>query len=247
MTTTTVSLHGLTDTLSPEQEKFRPAFEAAVIAFREAENVFGDPKFELRDGWHKDESNDQGDVVYAKKMHDGPNMVTVQSLICGSADDIMKDIWTQPENLPQWNSSIDFSHIVATLTDNIDILNYSNKDVLVVEGREFVVARIYRKIGDGYIMAARSVDLDSVKEQKGKVRGFVHLCACRIRPHPSDPKNKSIVDCVNHTDLKGNIPDLLVNQFVGKMALMECNENKRHFEILKGKHECCKQQQQQCV
>ncbi|CAJ0962200.1 unnamed protein product, partial [Mesorhabditis belari] len=237
MTTTTVTLHGVTDTLKPEQSKYRPAFEAAVLAFRDAESIFGDPKFELREGWAKDETSDSGEVAYAKKMPDGPHMFTVQSFLNGQVDDIMKDIWTQPERLPNWNANIDFSHIVATLTDQIDILNYSNGDILLVTGREFVVSRIYRKIGDGYIVAARSVDLNEVPEHKGKVRGHVFLCAARLRPHPSD-SSKTICDCVSHVDLKGNIPDMVVNQFAGKFALMEANENKKHFECLK-RQACC--------
>jgi hypothetical protein len=68
MTTTTVTLHGVTDTLKPEQAKYRPAFEAAVLAFRDAEAIFGDPKFELREGWTKDQTSDSGDVAYAKKI-----------------------------------------------------------------------------------------------------------------------------------------------------------------------------------
>lgn len=50
--------------------------EEAGRAFEEAEALFGEEAFNERIGWKKDENNDQGDVVWAKKTPRG-KMVTI--------------------------------------------------------------------------------------------------------------------------------------------------------------------------
>lgn len=96
--------------------------------------------------------------------------------------------------------------------------------MLVVSGRDFVSARIYRKLPDGgYIMASKSVDLPDYPETD-KVR-FVYyfyvyfislraeliLAGARFRPHP-EYNNKTLTDVVMLADLKGMLPKIVVNQ-----------------------------------
>ncbi|CAJ0930155.1 unnamed protein product, partial [Mesorhabditis belari] len=230
---TSVTLHGVTDTLPPEKEKYKIALETAAAAFQDAEKLFADPTFESRDGWEDDQSNDDGDVVYAKDTEEGTKMVTVR--VTGKVDDVMQEAWTGASGLPEWNPNIDFASTIATLTDHVDILTYGNNDILVVSGREFVSARLYRKVGDYYIMASRSVNLTDVPEKKGKVRAWLYLAAARFRADPTDPENKTLTDVVMHVDLKGFLPEFLVNQVIGKIMLMDVEQNKKHFDEIKQK------------
>ncbi|CAJ0930506.1 unnamed protein product, partial [Mesorhabditis belari] len=232
---TSVTLHGVTDTLPSEKEKYKVALETAAAAFQDAEKLFADPTFESRDGWKVDQSNDDDDVVYAKHTKEGTKMVTVRTVLAGKVDDVMQETWTGASGLPEWNPNIDFASTIANLTDHVDILTYGNNDILVVSGREFVSARLYRKVGDYYIMASRSVNLTDVPEKRGKVRAWLYLAAARFRADPTDPENKTLTDVVMHVDLKGFLPKLLVNQVVGKIMLMDAEQNKKHFGEIKQK------------
>uniref|UniRef100_A0A8R1EC95 START domain-containing protein n=1 Tax=Caenorhabditis japonica TaxID=281687 RepID=A0A8R1EC95_CAEJA len=116
-----------------------------------------------------DESNDEGDVVFAKDTPHG-RMVTISTELPMPTEDVIRETWDGVETLPQWNQNINFASRIAAPTPNFDIVTYGNNDVLVVSGREFVSARVWRKVDDGYILASRSVKIPSFKSKhKGKI------------------------------------------------------------------------------
>ncbi|GMR46687.1 hypothetical protein PMAYCL1PPCAC_16882 [Pristionchus mayeri] len=231
-----VTLHGITDTLKPEDEKFAKALSTAADAFKEAEALLDDAAFVAKRGWNKESATEGGDIVYGKDTPHG-KMVTVSTVLEGHVDAVMKETWTGVSGLPDWNPNINFASSIVSLTDHADIITYGNNDVLIVTGREFVSARMYRPIADGgYIMASRSVDVDSKPESEDKVRAHLHLAAVVFRPHPED-KAKTTCTVVMLVDLKGLLPQLVVNQVVPKIMVMDIEQNVKHFKQLAGKSE----------
>ncbi|CAJ0962233.1 unnamed protein product, partial [Mesorhabditis belari] len=233
----TLSLLGITDTLPHDKEKYSDALTTAAGAFQDAEKIFNDPNFSSKKDWVRDEPVGEGKEgqdlkVFSKTTKEGINLVAIESILLGNVDCVLLDTWTQTDDMKQWNSSIEHSCFVAQLTDHVDIIHTCNNDILIANGRDYVNVRIYRKIGDGYIIAARSVDLPEEKPYKGKVRAWVHLAAARLRPHPQD-KNKTISEVLTHVDLKGNIPKMIVNQAISRFAVYQAQQNKKHFEMLK--------------
>ncbi|XGW22928.1 hypothetical protein V3C99_005284 [Haemonchus contortus] len=228
---TSVTLHGVTDTLSGQNEKYASALETAAAAFREVEQLFNDPAYAQKSGWRIDEENDEGDVVYAKNTPKG-KMVTISTELPIDVDSAMNETWIGVDDLPNWNPNINFARTVASPTPNFDIITYGNNDVLIVSGRDFVSARIYRNTPTGYIMASRSVRLKEVPEQKGKVRAELILAGARFYKHP-EKDDATLVDVVMLADLKGLLPKFLVNQILGKIMLMDTEENRRHFQSIR--------------
>ncbi|CAJ0595471.1 unnamed protein product [Cylicocyclus nassatus] len=224
---TSVTLHGVTDTLPPQYEKYASALNTAAEAFKEAEALFNDQDFIDRNGWKSDTENDEGDVVYAKHTPRG-KMVTVQTTLDLDVDSVMQETWTGVEGLPKWNPNINFAETIDSPTPNFDIITYGNNDVLIVSGREFISARIYRKVGDGYIMASRSVDLEDRPEKEGKVRAQLILAGAFFRPHP-EKTNKTLTDVVMLADLKGLLPKIVVNQVLGRIMISDAENNKKHY------------------
>ncbi|GMS99728.1 hypothetical protein PENTCL1PPCAC_21903 [Pristionchus entomophagus] len=228
---TSVTFHGITDTLKPEDEKYAKALNTAADAFKEAEALFDDEGFVARRGWKKETETDGGDVVYGKHTPNG-KMVTVSTILEGHVDAVMKETWTGIDTLPGWNPNINYASIVVSLTEHSDIVTYGNNDVLIVSGRDFVSSRLYRPIPDGgYRMVSRSVEVDSKPETKDKVRAFLHLAAVQFRPHP-DNANRTTCDVVMLVDLKGMLPRMLVNQVIPKIMVMDTEENVKHFKEL---------------
>lgn len=229
---TSVTLHDVTDTLSPEHEMYSDALKVSVDAFLEAEKLFADPDFKSGKGWNRDTENDDGDVVYAKKTPKG-KMVSITTTLAMDVHSVMEETWNNADTLPEWNSNIDFAKIIVKLTDHVDVITYGNNDILIVSGRDFVSSRIYRKTSnDSYILASRSVDIADYPERKGKVRAWLHLAAARFRADPSNPE-RTVVDVVMLADLKGMLPKFLTNQVIGKVMLMDAEQNKKHFEKLR--------------
>ncbi|VDO85918.1 unnamed protein product [Heligmosomoides polygyrus] len=228
---TSVTLHGVTDTLSPQDEKYASALETAAAVFKDVETLFNDPAFIKKIGWRVDEENDEGDVVYAKNTPKG-KMVAVATELPLDVDSVMNETWTGVEGLPKWNPNINFARTIASPTPHFDIVTYGNNDVLIVSGRDFVSARLYRKTSTGYILASRSVRVKECPEQKGKVRAELIMAGAQFRPHP-EKKDTTIADVVMMADLKGMLPRFLVNQVVGRIMLMDTEENRRHFQDIR--------------
>ncbi|VDM82521.1 unnamed protein product [Strongylus vulgaris] len=173
--------------------QYASALKTAAEAFQEAETLFNDPEYDERIGWKADTENDEGIVVYSKHTPKG-KMVTVSVgslnlFLCKTPfkteldldfDSVMEETWTGVKGLAKWNPNINFAKTIASPTPHFDIITYGNNDILIVSGRDFVSARIYRKTPNGYIMASRSVDLADYPEKDGKVRYvmFSMMCLC---------------------------------------------------------------------
>ena len=230
---TEVTLHGITDKLKPEHAvEYAEALQTAAAAFREAEELFEDDSYIERRGWKNDAKTDDGDIVYTKHVPKG-KMATVSTTLEGNVDAVMKETWTGIGGLAEWNPNINYASTVQTLTDYADVVTYGNNDILVVTGRDFVSARIYRPLPTGgYIMVSRSVNVTSAPPKKDKVRAQLHLAAARFRPDPAAPKTKTLCEVVMLCDLKGLLPSLVVNQAIPKIMVMDTNENKKHFKKL---------------
>lgn len=81
---------------------------------------------------------------------------------------------------------------------------------MTVKSRDYVVARIWRKVGDEIYAGGKSIELDEIPESKDRVRGKLHLGCGRFTPDKSDP-NKTHVEYILSIDLKGLIPKSIVN------------------------------------
>ncbi|PAV56567.1 hypothetical protein WR25_16548 isoform A [Diploscapter pachys] len=128
--TMSVTLHGVTDTLSPENKKYAGALKAAAEAFHDAEEIFNDPTYADKTGWWEDKTNDDGDIVYAKDTPKG-RMVTVSAEMPFDVDNVMTHTWKDVATLPQWNPNINFASVIASPTDNFDVINVMGKIMLM--------------------------------------------------------------------------------------------------------------------
>uniref|UniRef100_A0A914CVW3 Uncharacterized protein n=1 Tax=Acrobeloides nanus TaxID=290746 RepID=A0A914CVW3_9BILA len=80
---TSVELHGVKDTLSPEHEKYSTALKTVSEAFNEAIEFFNDSKFDSKEDWKKEAQN-EGSTVYSKQIKQGKAFVlTVNFLTIG--------------------------------------------------------------------------------------------------------------------------------------------------------------------
>ncbi|KAK6025988.1 hypothetical protein OSTOST_08096 [Ostertagia ostertagi] len=103
---------------------------------------------------------------------------------------------------------------------------YASNDKFMVKSREFVVGRMKKKIDNGFVLAGRSCNVDSIPSGKDAVRGFVHVAAGWYAPNPEDPENSSIYEYVVSMDLKGMIVKTVANQALGKMVRDDMENNR---------------------
>ncbi|GMR44976.1 hypothetical protein PMAYCL1PPCAC_15171 [Pristionchus mayeri] len=227
-----VTLHGVTDTLSPEHEKYAHALFTAAEAFKETEALFDDEFFITKRGWEEETSTDEGDIVYSKYTKHG-KMVTVSTPLDVDVDFAMKEAWTNINTLSEWNPNVESSSLIASLTNYTSIVTYASSKALIVSGRDFILTRLYRRLPDGsYRMGTRSVEVDEKPEAENKVRGHIYLGAVQFRAHPEYPETRTICDVVMLVDLKGFLPKWIVNRVLPKIMVMDTEENVKHFKEL---------------
>jgi len=216
---------GITETLKPGDENYKAGLLAAGEALKEAVDLFNSPSFASRDGWKK-ETESGSDVVYSKHVDDR-KLFALSAELPVKVEVFFNDCWDNFDSVAEWNNNFAFSKLITRLTPNVDIFHYGAQDILIIKGRDFVVGRMKRKIGDNYYLGVRSFDLDAIPESKEKVRAILHLGAGRFKPHPSDA-NRMCFDYVISCDFRGMIPKAIVNQAMGRLVLSEAEVNRKH-------------------
>uniref|UniRef100_A0A7E4ZS88 START domain-containing protein n=1 Tax=Panagrellus redivivus TaxID=6233 RepID=A0A7E4ZS88_PANRE len=224
--TSSLELVGVLDELTPEKEKYSDALKAAGEGFVEAYNIFQDADFVTKKGWKSELSKDDA-TVHSKNLSFG-HVFALRTTLPVPIDIAFRESFLNFDDLATWSENITFSKTIAKLTDHVDVVHYANPDVAVVQSREFLVARIWRKVDDDIYVSARSVKLEHVPTAKGRTRGHLHLGCARFSPDPTDA-NKTTIDYLLSIDLKGLIPKAIVNLTMAKIILKDFTETKKHY------------------
>nr|CDJ84492.1 Lipid-binding START domain containing protein [Haemonchus contortus] len=213
--------HELSRSLEPE---FCDAFKSACDGMSKALEIIRSPGFAERSGWKVDCSNDYVTVHY--KDIDGLRYFAAKTIVAVKADVLVDLHWKGLAKAKEYNDNMKFSEHVQQLTDDIDIAHYASNEKFMVKSREFVVARMKKKIGDGFVLAGRSCNVNSLPPSKDAVRGLVHVAAGWYKPNPEDPEHSSIYEYLVSMDLKGMLVKTVANQALGKMVRDDMENNR---------------------
>uniref|UniRef100_A0A914XJ31 START domain-containing protein n=1 Tax=Plectus sambesii TaxID=2011161 RepID=A0A914XJ31_9BILA len=220
-------LYGVSETLINDTEENRTAYKAAFDALKESVELFDSKDYKTKNGWKK-EAEDQGDVVYSKYMSYG-KLFALHAELNISPEELFKDQWEGVEQLPEWNTNVEEGKNVAPLGSQSDITYQAMTDMMIIKGRDFVGSRIWRKIGDSYLLIGTGVVHSLMPERKGKVRGFLHLGAGKFSPVPGDP-SKTSLEYLMSMEFKGIIPKAIINTVTARMMIADVALTRKHIE-----------------
>ncbi|KAF8373258.1 hypothetical protein PRIPAC_79687 [Pristionchus pacificus] len=221
---TSVSLEGITDTLSDENERYSPALLEGQNAFLEAQSIYDHVDFYERRGWRKEHETRDGYEIYSKNTNRG-RMFALTEILDAPQGEVMRDLW-QNQVASNRNPLLK-AQPVARLSDYSDIMRFVNP----AAGRDLTVVRLYRPIptssgADGYLTAMRSVPLPDQPIDSGAP--LLHLASIRLRPYPNGSA-KTILDAIILLDLRG-APDRDYAQQTASALLTVLSETTvRHF------------------
>ncbi|KAH7709797.1 Protein STRL-1 b [Aphelenchoides avenae] len=230
---TSVTLHGVTDTLSTDSEKYADVLKSGESAFNEAYAILNAPDYKTKEGWKK-EAQDGVITIHSKPFKFGKLFALTGELPC-NVNAIVNDNWHGIEQLPEWNSSVDLARVVVKLSDLCDIVHYGSAPVLIISARDYLIARMYRVVDGAHYIVARSVTLSEVPATKDRVRGNLNLGVGCFRPHPTK-HDVTLIDYALSIDFKGWLPGKVIEAAMGKILLMDHEENRKHAEEL-NKHQ----------
>uniref|UniRef100_A0A158R3W2 START domain-containing protein n=1 Tax=Syphacia muris TaxID=451379 RepID=A0A158R3W2_9BILA len=226
-TMTSYTVAGLTDVLSPENEQYAEALDTAGKAMEDVLTVLKDPGFETMEGWKKKKDN-KDDVVYSKRFPFG-KVFTLRAIMNASREEIFSEHWDNFVETAKLSKNTSLAEKVAILTPHVEIIHYAMKDSGLVKGRDFVTSRMYRRVDDVVLEAARSCEKPEIERYKKKTRGNLLLGGGRFQIHPEDPQ-KTIVDYMVALDFKG--PDLtkpVVESTICKFILQDVQWAREHI------------------
>ncbi|KIH67088.1 hypothetical protein ANCDUO_02587 [Ancylostoma duodenale] len=133
------------------------------------------------------------------------------------------------EKTPQWNCNVHSVDRLGTISEHADILHYTTSEVVVIKGRDFVVCRMWRKVGDSYVVAATSFDNDVPVVAKKK-RGWVNVCAGKFTPSANDP-TKCTVEYIVSVDLKDKLtPKAVLSSGIADMVIKDARNADKYIE-----------------
>ncbi|KAK6729380.1 hypothetical protein RB195_006437 [Necator americanus] len=133
------------------------------------------------------------------------------------------------EKTPQWNSNVHSVDRLGRISDHADILHYTTSEVVVIKGRDFVVCRMWRKVGDSYVVTATSFENDVPVVSKKK-RGWVNVCAGKFTPLHSDP-SKCIVEYIVSVDLKDKLtPKAVLSSGIADMLIKDARNADKYID-----------------
>ncbi|KHJ97751.1 hypothetical protein OESDEN_02270 [Oesophagostomum dentatum] len=134
--------------------------------------------------------------------------------------------------------STNHTDICATWATKIHInhlpLQYTTSEVVVIKGRDFVVCRMWRKVGDSYVVAATSFENDVPIVAKKK-RGWVNVCAGKFTPLATDP-TKCTIEYIVSVDLKDKLtPKAVLSSGIADMVIKDARNADKYIEEEKSK------------
>ncbi|VDN95277.1 unnamed protein product [Brugia pahangi] len=62
------------------------------------------------------------------------------------------------------------------LTSHCDILKYATADIMFIKDREFLVCRLYRKVGSTIYVVAKSFEIDEIPKHSVSLILALHIC-----------------------------------------------------------------------
>uniref|UniRef100_F1LCV3 START domain-containing protein n=1 Tax=Ascaris suum TaxID=6253 RepID=F1LCV3_ASCSU len=223
-----LTVAGVTDTLQQQHEKYEGALKAAGDAMNDVLHILSTPEFETMEGWKKKKEN-KSDVVYSRRFEFG-KVFTLRIELDLPRQQLFDEHWDNFVETAKLNKNTSLAEKVAILSPHAEIIHYAMKDAGLVKGRDFITARIYRRVDDDIIEAARSFETDEVERYKKKIRGKLILGGGRFRVHPKDA-NKTIVDYLICLDFNG--PDLtkpVVESTLSKFILQDAEWTREQVE-----------------
>lgn len=178
-------------------------------------------------------------IIYSQRVHGNHHhgkIFMLEGYVESSPEEVFHETVIRIEESPTWNPTVKECKTVQVVDENTDIShNITNEAVGgLVSSRDFVNLRHWKMKDNVMISAGCSVIHPSVPPSKKHVRGENGPGGWFYKPCPQDP-NRCIFGWIINTDIKGWIPQYLVEQAVYGTLLQFLKHLRLHMNRLKSK------------
>jgi len=173
-------------------------------------------------------------VVYAKTIPKHGKVFMLQGYVDASPEFVFKNSVLTIEESPKWNPMVTDIQTLQVVDECTDVSYNVTADAAggLVASRDFITVRHW-ETRDGIIMSAGSATLHpDMPPNKKHIRGENRGGGWIYKPVPDNP-NKCIFAWIIDTDIKGWIPQYIVDQTISGTLLQFIRSLRAHVERLK--------------
>jgi len=219
---TAVDKYGFVEQLRSDTKQFRDCYKASLEAIEHGHGILTDESFVKKDGWKIEQENTETQTcIYSKSLPKLGKVFVVVSEFDKVLDALFDIVYGKCEETPTWNPTVAEYKKILDIGKNTDLVYSRCPDAFggLVKSREFIEARTWRKIGDAYVVAGKTIDCESApKAVKGVVRGETLLGTMMLEPAPGKTQSTRLT-WLNCADLKGMLPRSLVDRSVSHVFM----------------------------
>ncbi|XP_055329317.1 stAR-related lipid transfer protein 3-like isoform X2 [Paramacrobiotus metropolitanus] len=195
-------------------------------------------EFQNRSGWKLEKQGKCGSSVYSLDDKKYGKIFRVEGLVRAASDDVFSDIYQKVNEAVNWNHTIAFSERVDLLDDHCDVTYVCVKDQAggMVSSRDFVDVRCFEmhpsELGNRYVIAGIGCEHPRKPVTKEFVRG-VNGPNAWINEPVAPSANGAVYSkfiCFSNTNLKGWIPQKVVDQAMASVLLELIRSLQKKYE-----------------
>ncbi|XP_078661066.1 stAR-related lipid transfer protein 3-like isoform X1 [Branchiostoma floridae x Branchiostoma belcheri] len=181
------------------------------------------------EGWYKEKEKENGDVVFSRKDPRFGKIFKGQGILDISAEALRSDVFDKVEEAVAWNDTQEECKVLRVIDRQTKITYDKSTEALggAVASRDFVNVRHIQKKGKYYISAGKTTTHPAAPPRKDTIRGENKPGCYAMMPIDNEP-NKCLFIWIVNVDLKGWIPQYLIDQAMAGKILDFLNSLRKH-------------------
>ncbi|XP_015919032.2 steroidogenic acute regulatory protein, mitochondrial isoform X1 [Parasteatoda tepidariorum] len=218
--TTNDTLHQwMTQFLVPHHpiKKKKSNYESqADKAITESERIMNSP------GWAI-ESKDEDDVIYCKTLPQIGKVFKYEGVIEMDPESLNNKLFFNVDKSTEWNRNLLEAKVIQQINKQTNIAYFILKKEFIVQNRDFVHLRTFRKRGNSFFVSSFSVQHPDMPPAPSYTRAEHKFCTYYIQPLKDDPR-KSYLIWLMQVNFHGWIPQNVVDLVVSIGMLRHIND-----------------------
>ncbi|KAG8201097.1 hypothetical protein JTE90_028767 [Oedothorax gibbosus] len=181
------------------------------------------------DGWKKERSNGNGDIIYSKTIPIYGKVFKFEGILNMPAAKVIDILYYKVEEMHKWNPTVKKCRIIEKINEHVDISHTIATEGAagLVASRDFVNIRIWKKKNSDYLHGSVATNHLEVPEIAKYVRGEQGPTVYIMSPISENPQQCKLTWLLN-TNLKGWIPQYLIDQTLSTVMLDYVHSLRKH-------------------
>ncbi|KAH0955926.1 hypothetical protein HN011_007514 [Eciton burchellii] len=183
----------------------------------------------MSEEWKIETTSSNGDEVSYMQLPKEGKIMKITAVLNASANTLINSLFNDYEHLPRWNKLVTEAMKLQNIDDNTDIVYQvtSSYGGGLIAARDFIILRHREKCGDFYISSGISIPLASIQTRPNLTRGENGV-SCFAAEELYNETNKCRFTCILNTNLKGWLPQTLVDRSMASSLIEFMSYLRKH-------------------